>query len=248
MGSIESLSSHSSELNNSSKTSSSQHHVQREKGDNGIPWVQTPATLPGLKNTVVWTTSPESSSSEDTVKTDGLSDSQNLLSAAGNKPPPLSLCSEGPHKHNVLKRSITTSLTSLPITDGTNGRIFSNSVQNLSSVDLKDTLKITSNPALPPKMATRRRLDSTASNGYQKPGSVVASRTQLFENIGTPKLNSSRCHAKAMYACKAEHSHELSFPQGAVFTNVHSSVEPGWLQGTYEGKTGLIPANYIVFL
>lgn len=118
MGSIESLSSHSSELNNSSKTSSSQHHVQREKGDNGIPWVQTPATLPGLKNTVVWTTSPESSSSEDTVKTDGLSDSQNLVSAAGNKPPPLSLCSEGPHKHNVLKRSITTSLTSLPITDG----------------------------------------------------------------------------------------------------------------------------------
>uniref|UniRef100_A0A4W3IKV0 Rho GTPase activating protein 42b n=1 Tax=Callorhinchus milii TaxID=7868 RepID=A0A4W3IKV0_CALMI len=54
--------------------------------------------------------------------------------------------------------------------------------------------------------------------------------------------------AKAMYACKAEHSHELSFPQGAIFTNVHTSVEPGWLQGTYEGKTGLIPANYVAFL
>ena len=25
--------------------------------------------------------------------------------------------------------------------------------------------------------------------------------------------------AKAMYSCKAEHSHELSFPQGAVFSN-----------------------------
>uniref|UniRef100_A0A8D0CJE3 Rho GTPase activating protein 42a n=1 Tax=Scleropages formosus TaxID=113540 RepID=A0A8D0CJE3_SCLFO len=55
-------------------------------------------------------------------------------------------------------------------------------------------------------------------------------------------------NAKAMYSCKAEHSHELSFPQGAVFTNVYPSVEPGWLQATYEGKTGLIPENYVVYL
>uniref|UniRef100_A0AAY4E7E1 Rho GTPase activating protein 42b n=1 Tax=Denticeps clupeoides TaxID=299321 RepID=A0AAY4E7E1_9TELE len=54
--------------------------------------------------------------------------------------------------------------------------------------------------------------------------------------------------AKAMYSCKAEHSHELSFPQGALFSNVYPSVEPGWLQATYEGKTGLVPQNYVVFL
>lgn len=29
---------------------------------------------------------------------------------------------------------------------------------------------------------------------------------------------------------------------------VYRSVEPGWLQATYEGKTGLIPENYVVFL
>uniref|UniRef100_A0A7N6F772 Rho GTPase activating protein 42b n=1 Tax=Anabas testudineus TaxID=64144 RepID=A0A7N6F772_ANATE len=52
----------------------------------------------------------------------------------------------------------------------------------------------------------------------------------------------------AMYSCEAEHSHELSFPQGAHFSNVYPSVEPGWLQATYEGKTGLIPENYVVFL
>ncbi|XP_067890156.1 rho GTPase-activating protein 42 isoform X2 [Heterodontus francisci] len=247
MGSIESLSSHSSELNSSSKTGSS--HLQREI-DSGIPWVSAPASLPGQKGTIVWTTSPESSSSEDTVKTDGQSDSQSLLSVinAGNTSQPLNLCSEGSYKYTGLKRSITTSLTSLPTTDGTNTRTFSSSVQNLSSMDLKDTPKTSSNPALPPKMTIRRRLDTSTSNGYQKPGSVVASRAQLFENIGTPKQISSRRQAKAMYACKAEHSHELSFPQGAIFTNVHASVEPGWLQGTYEGKTGLIPANYIVFL
>uniref|UniRef100_A0A8C9WYH8 Rho GTPase activating protein 42 n=1 Tax=Sander lucioperca TaxID=283035 RepID=A0A8C9WYH8_SANLU len=52
----------------------------------------------------------------------------------------------------------------------------------------------------------------------------------------------------AMYSCEAEHSHELSFPQGAHFSNVYPSVEPGWLQATYEGKKGLIPENYVVFL
>lgn len=29
---------------------------------------------------------------------------------------------------------------------------------------------------------------------------------------------------------------------------VYPSVEPGWLQATYEGKTGLIPENYVAFL
>uniref|UniRef100_A0A4W3IKR6 Rho GTPase activating protein 42b n=1 Tax=Callorhinchus milii TaxID=7868 RepID=A0A4W3IKR6_CALMI len=247
MGSIESLSSHSSELNTSSKTSSSQHHSQREMGVSGLQWTSGSASSPGQKGALIWTTSPELSSSEDTVKTDGQSDSQSVSSVTNttNASQPLSLCSEGPHKLSGLKRSITTSLNSLPTTDG---KVFSSSVQNLSSVELKDMPKTASNPAIPPKMATRRRLDSSASNGYQKPGSVVASRTQLFENFGLPKHNSLGRQAKAMYACKAEHSHELSFPQGAIFTNVHTSVEPGWLQGTYEGKTGLIPANYVAFL
>ncbi|XP_007901706.2 rho GTPase-activating protein 42 [Callorhinchus milii] len=250
MGSIESLSSHSSELNTSSKTSSSQHHSQREMGVSGLQWTSGSASSPGQKGALIWTTSPELSSSEDTVKTDGQSDSQSVSSVTNttNASQPLSLCSEGPHKLSGLKRSITTSLNSLPTTDGTSTRVFSSSVQNLSSVELKDMPKTASNPAIPPKMATRRRLDSSASNGYQKPGSVVASRTQLFENFGLPKHNSLGRQAKAMYACKAEHSHELSFPQGAIFTNVHTSVEPGWLQGTYEGKTGLIPANYVAFL
>uniref|UniRef100_A0A8C2KFX2 Rho GTPase activating protein 42a n=1 Tax=Cyprinus carpio TaxID=7962 RepID=A0A8C2KFX2_CYPCA len=53
--------------------------------------------------------------------------------------------------------------------------------------------------------------------------------------------------AKALFSCQAEHSHELSFPQGAHFSNVYPSVEPGWLQATYEGKTGLIPENYVAF-
>uniref|UniRef100_A0A672ZS02 Rho GTPase-activating protein 42 n=1 Tax=Sphaeramia orbicularis TaxID=375764 RepID=A0A672ZS02_9TELE len=50
--------------------------------------------------------------------------------------------------------------------------------------------------------------------------------------------------AKALYSCEAEHSHELSFPRGRFYP----SVEPGWLQATYKGRTGLIPENYIVYI
>ncbi|XP_059506631.1 rho GTPase-activating protein 26-like isoform X1 [Stegostoma tigrinum] len=54
--------------------------------------------------------------------------------------------------------------------------------------------------------------------------------------------------ARALYACKAEYDSELSFSAGTMFENVHSSKEPGWLEGTLDGKTGLIPENYVEFL
>lgn len=38
-------------------------------------------------------------------------------------------------------------------------------------------------------------------------------------------------------------SHSLS----SSYT-VHPSQEPGWLEGTLNGKTGLIPENYVEFL
>ncbi|KAF5891726.1 rho GTPase-activating protein 26 isoform X1, partial [Clarias magur] len=51
--------------------------------------------------------------------------------------------------------------------------------------------------------------------------------------------------ARALYACKAEHDSELSFIAGMIFENVHPSREPGWLEGTLDGRTGLIPENYV---
>uniref|UniRef100_A0A8C6SHJ6 Rho GTPase activating protein 26 n=1 Tax=Neogobius melanostomus TaxID=47308 RepID=A0A8C6SHJ6_9GOBI len=54
--------------------------------------------------------------------------------------------------------------------------------------------------------------------------------------------------ARALYACKAEHDSELSFIAGTIFENVHVSREPGWLEGTLGGRTGLIPENYVEFL
>ncbi|XP_068600135.1 rho GTPase-activating protein 42-like isoform X2 [Brachionichthys hirsutus] len=90
-----------------------------------------------------------------------------------------------------------------------------------------------------------------SSNGYQKPGSVFSARLRQRESsVFSSALDicSPGKEAKALYACEAEHSHELSFPQGALLSNVYPSVEPGWLQATYKGRTGLIPENYIIYM
>ncbi|XP_043919391.1 rho GTPase-activating protein 10 [Protopterus annectens] len=62
----------------------------------------------------------------------------------------------------------------------------------------------------------------------------------------TPSFKTKR--ARAVFPCKAEHNSELSFAIGAIFEDVHFSREPGWLEGTLDGKTGLIPENYVEFL
>ncbi|XP_030125609.4 rho GTPase-activating protein 42 isoform X1 [Taeniopygia guttata] len=244
MGSIESLSSHSSEQNSTTKCTPSQ---PREKSG-GIPWIASPASSNGQKSSGLWTTSPESSSKEDATKTDVESDCQSVASVTGpeNASPPTDLTKKSSYSLSGLKRSSASSLRSIPSAEG--NKSCSGSIQSLSSTDTKDTLKATPNPDLPPKMCRRLRLDTASSNGYQRPGSVVAARAQLFESAGSLKQVSSGRQAKAMYSCKAEHSHELSFPQGAIFSNVYPSVEPGWLKATYEGKTGLVPENYVVFL
>ncbi|XP_038617682.1 rho GTPase-activating protein 42 isoform X1 [Tachyglossus aculeatus] len=244
MGSIESLSSHSSEQNSTTKSASSQ---QREKSG-GIPWIASSPPSNGQKSSSLWTTSPESSSKEDATKTDVESDCQSVASVtcSGNASPPIDLVKKGPYGLSGLKRSAASSLRSIPATDG--NRSYSGSIQSLSSLESKETPKAPPNPDLPPKMCRRLRLDTASSNGYQRPGSVVAAKAQLFESAGSFKQTTSGRQAKAMYSCKAEHSHELSFPQGAIFSNVYPSVEPGWLKATYEGKTGLVPENYVVFL
>uniref|UniRef100_A0A8C8A7Y3 Rho GTPase-activating protein 26 n=1 Tax=Otus sunia TaxID=257818 RepID=A0A8C8A7Y3_9STRI len=78
----------------------------------------------------------------------------------------------------------------------------------------------------------------------------VAFAIFLFNLLGFPHFTFlfPSASSRALYACKAEHDSELSFTAGTVFDNVHPSQEPGWLEGTLNGKTGLIPENYVEFL
>lgn len=50
---------------------------------------------------------------------------------------------------------------------------------------------------------------------------------------------------RTLYACVAGNDGELSFEPNQIITNVKASLEPGWLEGTLNGKTGLVPKNYV---
>ncbi|XP_035522612.1 rho GTPase-activating protein 42 [Morone saxatilis] len=147
--------------------------------------------------------------------------------------------------------STSSSLTSLHISE--DYKSCHGSVQSLMSLDTQEAThkRKTSHVRCSSDLTAKNSEATTASNGYQKPGSVLSVRLQQRESsVFSSALDicSSGKEAKALYSCEAEHSHELSFPQGALFSNVYPSVEPGWLQATYNGKTGLIPENYITYV
>ncbi|CAB0036694.1 unnamed protein product [Trichogramma brassicae] len=58
-------------------------------------------------------------------------------------------------------------------------------------------------------------------------------------------INHLHKRVRTLYACMAESVGELSFEPNQIITNVQPSSEPGWLVGTLNGKTGLIPKNYV---
>ncbi|KAL0994995.1 hypothetical protein UPYG_G00130420 [Umbra pygmaea] len=131
-----------------------------------------------------------------------------------------------------LTSSITSSITSLHISE--DYQSCHGSVQSLMSLDPRDmpqtrngSLTQTCNGSLTHNGSSLTDLPPKHRNGYERPGAL---------------------DARALYSCEAEHSHELSFLQGAIFTNVYPSVEPGWLQATLDDRTGLIPENYIIYI
>ncbi|XP_045778732.1 rho GTPase-activating protein Graf isoform X2 [Maniola jurtina] len=50
---------------------------------------------------------------------------------------------------------------------------------------------------------------------------------------------------RTLYACVGESEGELSFEPNQIITNVTASPEPGWLRGSLNGKSGLVPQNYV---
>uniref|UniRef100_A0A673KP94 Rho GTPase-activating protein 42 n=2 Tax=Sinocyclocheilus TaxID=75365 RepID=A0A673KP94_9TELE len=244
MGSMESLSSHSSEQNSCSKTGSPSR--TKHKASGSLCWT-TPSPSSNGPKSPACTTSPDSSSKEDANKTDGEWE-EALSTSPGDRSSPASellqtTLGETLEDHGEERHSLSTcsSLTSLHISEGKKKIYCHGSIQSLVSRSQRDGLKSLHLPELPPKETVRYRADSSASNGYQRPGSYVSAV------VFSLNLWCFYREAKALYSCQAEHSHELSFPQGAHFSNVYPSVEPGWLQATYDGKTGLIPDNYVAY-
>ncbi|XP_058837113.1 rho GTPase-activating protein Graf isoform X2 [Topomyia yanbarensis] len=79
----------------------------------------------------------------------------------------------------------------------------------------------------------------------------IPKKTQRVKGLTRhTKLLTPRDHlrVRTLYACLAENDGELSFEPNQIITNVKRSNEPGWLEGTLNGKSGLIPENYVEVL
>ncbi|KAK7883006.1 hypothetical protein WMY93_029180 [Mugilogobius chulae] len=192
MGSLESLSSHSSEQNSSSKTTC----LAQGRDSSLLDLLQLPSLLSNGPRGMDAVSSAESSSREDTGRTDAESEDALSLSSVSTSSQMSSAPKKAPHSQS--------------------NRRCSASVPSLSTLEFRD------NPKLPPKDVLRRRMDPSISNGYQRPGSIVAARALLFEGATSTQPGPAGREAKAVYSCEAEHSHELSFPQGAHFSNGES--------------------------
>ncbi|XP_063970552.1 rho GTPase-activating protein 26-like isoform X5 [Lytechinus pictus] len=62
----------------------------------------------------------------------------------------------------------------------------------------------------------------------------------IYDSVGKKGI----C-VRTLYACDADNESELSFQPNQIIVNVRSSKERGWLLGTLNGKTGLVPENYV---
>ncbi|KAM6220487.1 rho GTPase-activating protein 10 [Rhynchocyon petersi] len=94
-------------------------------------------------------------------------------------------------------------------------------------------------------------LTTSSSNPTATPPSPKLSPfplSLLTTTVDKPSESITNRKARAVYPCEAEHSSELSFEIGAIFEDVQTSREPGWLEGTLNGKRGLIPQNYVKLL
>ncbi|CAF0750349.1 unnamed protein product [Rotaria sordida] len=73
--------------------------------------------------------------------------------------------------------------------------------------------------------------------------SIKGARTPQTTNV-TSKMQT---RGITLYQCIADNESELSFNANEIVTQIRPSKEPGWVMGTINGKTGLIPENYINF-
>lgn len=91
--------------------------------------------------------------------------------------------------------------------------------------------------------------------------STAVSTTSLNSNLalsplaysdnGTLNISAGSCkprRARTLYPCEADNPSELSFEANIIITNIRRSKESGWLEGTYNGKSGLVPGNYVQIL
>ncbi|XP_015112919.1 rho GTPase-activating protein 26 isoform X1 [Diachasma alloeum] len=82
-------------------------------------------------------------------------------------------------------------------------------------------------------------------SGYTQRSNPAISVVNTSPSSGRSSPGQGIWRVRTLYACMAENDGELSFEPNQIITNVKPSLEPGWLEGTLNGKTGLVPKNYV---
>ncbi|XP_076665068.1 GTPase regulator associated with FAK isoform X3 [Andrena cerasifolii] len=100
---------------------------------------------------------------------------------------------------------------------------------------------------LPVKQKRGSMLPVHYPSGYAQRNNPSASAVNTSPSSGrsSPGQVPGIWRVRTLYACLAESDGELSFEPNQIITNVKASLEPGWLEGTLNGKTGLVPKNYV---
>ncbi|CAF0956697.1 unnamed protein product [Rotaria sordida] len=121
--------------------------------------------------------------------------------------------------------------------------IISNQIRSISSSSFTKQI---------PSSENQGRLSTTSTNisisSKLEPTNISSStiRTTAISSMTNP-TSKLQTRAITLYPCTADNDSELSFNAHEIVTQIRRTKEPGWLMGTINGKTGLIPENYISF-
>lgn len=86
--------------------------------------------------------------------------------------------------------------------------------------------------------------DDAGAGAAQLPAHPSAAQEPEPDVAPPPRAGASGPTATALYDYDAAEDNELSFPEGATITGVEFPDEDWWL-GSFNGKSGLFPANYV---
>ncbi|CAH0718861.1 unnamed protein product, partial [Brenthis ino] len=88
--------------------------------------------------------------------------------------------------------------------------------------------------------------ESVSSHSASPPPHAARAPLAALAGLPPPHAFPPRTtRVRTLYACLGESEGELSFEPNQIITNVTMSAEPGWLRGTLNGKSGLVPQNYV---
>ncbi|GAB6027268.1 hypothetical protein CHUAL_001553 [Chamberlinius hualienensis] len=78
--------------------------------------------------------------------------------------------------------------------------------------------------------------------------SLMRQASSSTSSLPSLSIQSTTRRVRTLFHCVGENESELSFEPNQIITSVRPSREPGWLEGTLNGKTGLLPENYVEYL